>query len=174
MPYPDTTLRDDVVDPLYGGRPGSEFGTPAWTWAANVLQFLSTAFLTYLRAPYTTQVVVVKGAVAAGEVVVFDAADPLAGGGYHVRRVEAGDATSTTAVLLGVCLEPAASGARARVATSGILPRTSTGLATLAAGAAVTVDFASARLRAAALGEPVLGYGDTAGNVLLLPPARLA
>jgi hypothetical protein len=68
--YPDTTLRDDVVDPLYGGRPGAEFGSLAWTWAANVLQFLSTAFLTYLRAPYTTQVPVVQDAVAAGDVLV--------------------------------------------------------------------------------------------------------
>lgn len=172
--YPDTTLRDDTVDPLYGGRPGSEFGSPAWTWAANVLQFLSTAFLTYLRAPHGTQVVVCQEALAAGDGVVFDASTSLASGGYHVRRVASGDSASSTAFFLGVALEPCAAGARVRVASAGIVPRTTTGLATLTGGAPVTIDFSSARLRAAATGEPVVGYGDTAGNVLLLPPARLA
>lgn len=170
--YPDTTLRDDVVDPLYGGRPGAEFGALAWTWCANVLQFLGTAFLTYNRAPYTTQVVVTQQAVAAGEWVVFDASSPVAGGGYRVRKVAGGDAGSSTAFLLGLALEPAAAGARVRVASGGLIPRTITGLAALAAGAPVTVDYASARLRAAAGGEVVVGYGDTAGNVLLLAPAR--
>jgi len=168
--YPDTTLRDDVVDPLYGGRPGSEFGGPAWTWAANVLRFLGEAFLTYLRAPHHTLVVTMEEEVSAGDVVVFDASAALVGGAYWCRRLGPSDSGTSTVHFLGVALEPAAAGARCRVATGGILTRTTTGIASLTGGAAVTADYTTARLRAATGGEPVLGYGDTAGNVLLRLP----
>lgn len=167
MAYPDTLLHDDEADPLYGGRPGSEFGGLAWEWAANVLRFLSQAHLAYNRASYRTIAVTVTNAVDPGDVVVVDL-NGGAGGAIVARKAASGDSGSSTVRVLGVCAVGAAAGRRAVVARDGVVPRLLTGFAELAAAATpISVDYTTGKLKVAAGVEPVIGAGDRQGNVLL-------
>lgn len=165
--YPDTLLRDDALDPLYGGRLGTEFGGLAFQCLWNVLRFLEEAHLAYHRQPYRTVAPAVTGAVAPGDVVVVDLSTPTAAGGYRARKAEAGDAASTTIRVLGVCIVGAAVSARAVVATTGLVPRTYTGLATAPAVAPLGVNWATGRLKLAAPGDLVVALADVNGNALL-------
>ncbi len=170
MSYPDSTLQNDELDELYGGRDGAEFGALAWTWINNVARVLSQRVLSHLRVPYRGVVVVVTQAVAPGQVVVVDLSQSIAGYLYFARPSSGGDAALPTSFVLGIATEGAAASARCLVATEGIVPRTLSGTANMTAGDPVTVDFANARLVAAAPGDPVYGYGDAVGNVLLKLP----
>lgn len=167
MAYPDTDLKTDTPDPLYGGRPALEFGGLAWQWVANVLDFLQRAHLAYNRAPYRSIAPIVTGAVDPGDVVLVDLATGGAGSIPLVRKAAAGDETAGTSRVLGVCVSGAANGKRAVVATGGLVPRALTGFAALTAGQAVAVDYSTGRLKVAGGGDAVVAYGDVRGNVLL-------
>jgi len=168
MGYPDTELKNDALDPPYGGRPAAEFGGLAWQFVHAVLDFLERAHLQHNRAPYRTVAAVVgSGSLALGEVAVVDLGASTVGGAYLVRKAASGDASSANVRVLGVCVVGAGVGARALLATSGLLPRTVTGFASLSAGAALAVDFTAGRLKVAGGGDPVVAYADLAGNALL-------
>lgn len=171
MSYPDTTLEDDELDPLYGGRPGTEFGARAWQWANNVLRHLSRNHLLHNRAPYRCVVVKVTNACDPGDVLVHDLRGTGAGlSEYAVRKATAGDDAlyaSGELLPLGVCILGASAGNKAVVAVRGIVPLTITGFGVSTAGTAVSWNLASGKLKIALVGEPVLGLQDTRGNVHL-------
>lgn len=167
MAYPDTLLTDDQLDPLYGGRPALEFGGLAWQWTNNVLRVLEAAHLLYNRNAFRTLAPLVQTGVAPGDVVAVVLAGSVIGGVYYARKVTTGDDAVVTTRLLGVCVVGASAGRRAVVATSGILPRVYAGFAALTAGQEMTVDYTAGRLKVADPGDPVIGYGDVQGNVLL-------
>lgn len=171
--YPNTTLEDDALDPLYGGEPGNKFGARAWQWACNVLRFLSRAHLLHNRNPFRCVVVQVLTACDVGDVVVHD----LRGTGaslsmYAARKATTGDDalyTSGELLYLGVCVEAAAAGRKAVVAVNGVVPYNVAGFGVQTAGTPVSVNLTSGKLKVAAAGEPVLGLLDTRGNVHLTP-----
>lgn len=166
--YPDTLLRDDQADPLYGGQAKTDFGGMAWEWVNNVLRFLGVVHLQYNRVPYRTAAFVVTGAaVAAGDVLVADLTASGVAGVYVVRRAAPGDAGAASSVVVGVAVEGAAAGRIVAAALSGILPRTLSGFAALTAAQPVAVDYTAGRLKVAGGGDPVVGYGDPNGNVAL-------
>lgn len=160
--YPDTRLREDQLDADYGGRPSAEFGGPAWAWVNGVLIYLERAFLTYSRVPWTTVVAVSTQAAQAGSVALFAPGVFAPSRGYVVRPYDAGLVGPR---VLGLYLEPASAGARARIAVAGIVPPTVTGLAERASPADVTLDTATGRLKVASPGDTVLGRVDLQGNV---------
>lgn len=160
--YPDTTLRDEVLDPDFGGAPANVFGQLAWKWANSLLRFLGQAYLTYLRAPYTTVVAVSTDPAAAGHVAAFARDQASVGALPYVGPY---NGARTNQVALGVYLEPASAGARARIATTGIVPASITGLGSAATSATVYLDTTTGRLTRTA-GAFVLGRADPAGNVL--------
>ena len=172
--YPDTTLNDDALDPLYGGEPGSSFGARAWQWINNVVQHLARAHLLHNRSPYRCIAVDVVTAVDPGDVVVHD----LRGTGaslssYACRKATTGDDAlygSGELAYVGVCITGAASGRKAVVAALGIVPRSITGFGVQTAGTAASVNLTSGKLKVAAVGEPVLGLLDTRGNLYLTLP----
>lgn len=171
MTYPDTTLEDDALDPLYGGQPGNKFGARAWQWANNVLRFLSRAHLLHNRQPFRCIVVQVLTACDPGDVLVHD----LRGTGaalssYAARKAQAGDDglyASGELLYLGVCVEGAAAGAKAVCAIKGIVPFNIAGFGVQTAGTPVSANLASGKLKVAAGGDTVLGLLDTRGNVNL-------
>lgn len=171
MGYPDTTLEDDELDPLYGGRPGTEFGARAWQWANNVLRHLSRNHLLHNRAPYRCVVVKVTNACEPGDVIVHD----LRGTGaslseYAARKATTGDDglyASGELLPLGVCILGAAAAGKAVVAVRGIIPLNITGFGVQTAGTAASWNLTSGKLKVAAVGEPVLALLDTRGNAHL-------
>lgn len=167
MGYPDTNLPNDTLDDPYGGQPATAFGAPAWQLVWNVLLFLEEAHLLYNRAPYRTVAVQVTTALAAGEVAVVDLSVGVPQGGYLVRKPVIGDVGFGGVRVLGVCVLGASVGHRALVAVQGIVPRTVTGFATLAAATPLAVDYATGRLKVAGGGDPVIAYGDVNGNAHL-------
>lgn len=167
MAYPDSTLREDVLDALYGGRPALEMGGLAWQWINNVVRVLSEGHLLYNRNAFRTLAPVTSTALAVGDVAVVALAEAGASGAYVVRKAVAGDAGVATTRVLGVCLVGAAATRRAVLATYGIVPRVSAGFASLTAAQEVAVDYPTGRLRVAVGGDVVVGYGDVQGNVLL-------
>lgn len=168
MPYPDTTLKDDTLDPLYGGRPATEWGALAWQWINNVVRFLGQAHLDYNRVPFRSiAATVYSGSLAAGDVAVVDLGTSTAAGALLVRKARTDDLTNPLVRVLGVTVSGAGVNARARIAVGGLLPRTYTGFATLPGGAPLAVNYTAGRLKVAATGEAVIAYGDVQGNALL-------
>lgn len=169
--YPDTTLNDDELDPLYGGRTGSEFGSLAWQWANNVLRFLSRAHLLHNRSPFKALTLRTIDALDVGDVVVHD----LRGTGaplesYAVRKAATGDAglyASGELLFIGVCVEGASAGRRAVVARIGIVPYTLTGLTAQSAGTPISANLTTGKLKVASGGDVVLGVADRRGNLHL-------
>lgn len=164
MAYPDTQLRDDLPDDDFGGATDVEFGGLAWAWANAVLIFLGRAFLTYARVPWTTVVAVSRNAAAAGQVAVFAPAVAVTSRGYAVTPYDAG---LSEARVLGVYLESCGAGARARIATAGLVPPAVTGLGTRGAPADAGLDAATGRVRSAVAGDLVIGRIDLQGHLLL-------
>lgn len=167
MAYPDTDLRNDALDPLYGGRPALEWGGGAWQWINNVIRVLEEAHLLYNRREFRCIAPVVAQMVVPGDVVAVDltANGPLSI--PSVRKVAGGDASSATVRILGVVVVGAAAGKRASVATHGIVPRLVTGFVQATGGADIAVDYATSRLKVAAGADVVIGSADPGGNVLL-------
>jgi hypothetical protein len=91
MAYPDSTLRDDTLDALYGGRPALEMGGLAWQWINNVVRVLSEAHLLYNRSAFRTLAPVTSTALAVGDVAVLALAEAGGQGAYVVRKAVAGD-----------------------------------------------------------------------------------
>jgi hypothetical protein len=161
--YPDTQLREDREDDDFGGRPAAEFGGLAWAWANAVLVFLGRAHLTYARVPWTTVVAVSRDAALAGQVAVFAPNVAAAARGYTV--VPYGVALSEARVV-GIYLESCGPGARARLATGGLVPPTVSGLGTRAAPVDAGLDATTGRVRVAEAGDLVLGRLDLQGHLL--------
>jgi hypothetical protein len=162
MTYPATNLADDLPDEDFGGRTAVEFGGLAWAWANAVLTFLGRAHLAYARVPWTTVVAVSQDAAAAGQVAVYAPAVAVVSRGYAVTPYDAG---LSEARVLGVYLESCGAGAKARVATAGVVPPTVTGLGTRAAPADAGLDPATGRVRTAQVGDLVLGRIDLQGHL---------
>lgn len=167
MAYPDTDLRDDALDPLYGGRPALEWGGLAWQWINNVVRVLSEAHLLYNRREFRCIAPVTSVMLVPGDVAVVDLLDTGSQAIPQVRKATSGDAALATVRVLGVCIVGAAPGKRASLATRGIVPRTITGFATAVGGAEIAVDYATGRLKFAAGGDTVIAYADPGGNALL-------
>lgn len=163
MAYPDTSLKQDVQDPDFGGQPPNKFGVPAFQWINSVLQFLSSVYLLYVRKPWTTQVVISTDAASAGDVAAIDAGSSNVGGAYKVSRYSN---TMANPVVVGVYLEPVSMGAKARVATGGILPPTLTGLPTGTTSQQCGLNASTGRLRVAVGGDLAMGTIDPQGNVI--------
>jgi hypothetical protein len=167
MAYPDSTLRDDTLDALYGGRPALEMGGLAWQWINNVVRVLSEAHLLYNRSAFRTLAPVTSTALAVGDVAVLALAEAGGQGAYVVRKAVAGDEGVATTRVLGVCVVGAGATRRAVLATSGVVPRVVAGFASLTAAQEVSVNYTTGRLQVAGGGDVVVGYGDVQGNVLL-------
>jgi hypothetical protein len=164
MPFPDTTLGSDTLDPEYGGLPANKIDGRSWRWLNAVLRFLSRAYLAYLRVAYTTVAAVSQTSALPGDVAVFVGGNFVVGSAYDVRKYVAG---LTGARFAGVYLEGCNPAARARVITSGIVPALVAGIGAQAAVKAAGLDVATGRLRVAVVGDVVLGTIDLQGNVLL-------
>jgi hypothetical protein len=161
--FPDTTLREDQLDPEYGGRPGNELGILNWAWLHGVVRFLSEAFLEYARVPWTTAVMISQDKATLGDVAVMRMDTFVPAYGYHAGKYSNG---STDQRFLGVFLESVSSGAKARFAIGGIIPPTITGLSSVGSPADVGVDPTNGRLRAAQPGDTIVGEMDIMGNFL--------
>ena len=164
MAYPDTTLPSDLLDPEYGGRPATEFGGPAWRWINSVVRFLASAFLSYLRVPYSMVVVLSQSSASVGDVAVMVVGNALANSGFDVRKVTAG---LTVPAFLGIYADGTGALLKARVITSGIVPAAITGIAAQSTPQFAGLDATAGRLRVAQAGDYVLGVIDLQGNVLL-------
>jgi hypothetical protein len=162
--YPNSALVDDVLDESYGGQPGNAWGSPAFAWVNSVLTFLGDAYLKYTRVPYTTLVVTVQQAVAAGDAIVLYPDNGVVGGGFYAARYAA---SQTNLHLLGIALEPVSAGAKCRVASQGIVPARLTGLTATGSSADVGIYATTGRLRIAQGGDTVVGRVDANGNLLL-------
>ena len=163
MAYPDTDLRDDLLDAEYGGAPASAFGQPAFKFIHSVLRFLSQAYLTYIRQPYNTVVAVSQSSAAAGDIAVFVGGEYVTGSLYGVRKYVSG---LSGPYIYGVYLEPVSAGFKSRIAISGIIPPSVVNLGTRAAVESVGLDTSTGRPRIAQVGDVVLGAIDRQGNIL--------
>lgn len=165
MGYPDTNLGSDAIDADFGGQPASAFGVPAFTWINSVLKFLSRAYLTYVRQPYSTIVAVSQTSAVAGDVAVHAAGTAALGGLYNVCKASGGLAAGV--VLLGIYLEPCSAGAKARIAIAGIIPPNLTGLSPQSAPQVAGVNVSTGRVRVAIVGDPVVGIIDLQGQLFV-------
>ena len=160
VPFPRTQLEDDALDEPFGGRPANQWGVPARTFIDNVLRFLARAHLDYNRSPSRTIVVGAPIAVVAGDVAYFfGAAQP---GGQPTIGPKA---LGAPLIIAGVFAESGSIGARVRVITHGIVPRSVT-LLPIGAVRDLGIDAALGRLREAQVGDVIVGKVDTAGNAL--------
>lgn len=171
--YPGTNLTTDIADAPYGGVPANRWGTPARQYVDVVLQFLGKAYLKYLRVEYLTHAVILSSNCNVGDVAVFDTGHFVSASGYWARNALAASGGATNALVWGVFIEAGSVGARVRVATHGVLAPSITGLGLQTAGTPVGVDFTLGKLRVAINGDPIVGYCDIQGNVLLLAPGHL-
>lgn len=158
--FPRTQLEEDTLDEPFGGRPANQWGVPARTFIDNVLRFLARAHLEYNRSPSRTIVIVAPVAVVAGDVAYYFGAAQL-DGNATIGPKSAG----TPLLVAGVFAESGSIGARVRVITHGIVPRSVTGMP---AGAVrdLGIDAALGRVREAQVGDAIVGKVDTAGNAL--------
>jgi hypothetical protein len=161
--YPDTQLGSDVLDDEVGGQPISEFGIPAFQFVHSALRFLSRAYLTYLRAPCDTIVVVSQSSAAAGDVAIFAAGEFVVSSGYYASKYASG---LTAKFALGIYLEPVGAGAKARVARGGVIAANLANVGVQTAAQDAGLNTATGRLRVAQLGDVVLGTFDIQGNLL--------
>jgi hypothetical protein len=164
MAYPDTSLPNDVLDPDFGGQPAKDFGGQAWQWINAVVRFLSSAYLMYARAPYSTIVVVSRTSAIAGDVAVFVAGNAHGDGSYDVRKYVGSLATP---MFAGIYLESVSVGAKARVAPWGVIPPIVTGFAAQGSAVDAGLNISTGRLRIAQTGDTVLGKVDLQGHTLL-------
>lgn len=172
MAYPNSSLPSDVQDAPYGGQPANKFGTLARQFLDSAIQAIESIILSHIRVPWSTIVVASTTGNNVGDFCLFDQGTFVTGSGYYARnKVGTG---SGTFMVFGIFLDAASAGAKARIAYGGLVPPSITGLGVLAADTPITMDLTSGRARAAANGEPVYGYTDIQGQVLLLPPARIA
>lgn len=167
MGYPDTTLRDDVLDDLYGGRPALEWGGFAWQWINNVIRVLEDGHLLYNRREFRCIAPVADAMLVPGDVAVVDLATAGPQSIPKVRIAAIGDVGIPTVHVLGVVVVGASPGKRPSVAIGGIVPRNVTGFATATGGAEIAVNYTTGRLKVATGGDVVIGYADPGGNVLL-------
>lgn len=160
VPFPRTQLEDDLLDEPFGGRPANQWGVPARTFIDNVLRFLARAHLDYNRSPSRTIVVVAPVAVVVGDVAYFFGAAQLDGSATIGPK-----SLGAPLLIAGVFAESGSIGARVKVITHGIVPRSVTALPT-GAVRDLGIDAAVGRVREAQVGDVIVGKVDTAGNAL--------
>ncbi len=168
--YPQSALSTDVQDAAYGGAPANRFGTPARSFIDSCIQAIEKIILTHIRVPYTVQVVHSSSGNVAGDVCYFDEGTFVTAQDYFATTAAH---KSGTALFWGVFLDSASTNGKARVITGGVVPPSLTALAPQTAGTHVGVNDSTGKLRVALVGDPIVGYFDTQGNVFLLQPGRL-
>lgn len=161
MTYPDTSL-PGARDSLYGGRPASEFGQPAFKFIHSVLDFFERWFLDHTYQPRNTIVATAANAMTLGDVAVFVSGAAQPGGLYDARSYVAGLSSPR---CLGVVVVAAAAGQKAVIATHGIIDASVSGLG--GATGDVGMDATTGRLRPAQVGDVLVGQSDLNGNVFL-------
>lgn len=176
--YPSNTFEAGLLNSLFGGANASEFGQDAWTFTSGLAWSITNWLLRWKRKPYTVVVPIVQEDVAIGDVLAIDftltATNADGQTILYVRRYGTWTAAGTF-LMLGVALEGATAGAQCHTAVGGALPANIfSGLTGQAAGATLTADTGTGKLRAWATGETVYAYVASNAAVFLLYPGRLA
>jgi hypothetical protein len=176
--YPSSGFLQGILNSLYGGADGAEFGPDAWTFLNGWVRDIAYWLLKWQRQPYDVQVGYVQEAVSVGDVLAADlgqvASDPGGLDIIYIRKIGTGTGL-TNAVIIGVALEAAGAGAQCHFGAGGLLPASLfTALAGNAAGTKLAADVATSKLRTWVAGDEVVGYLNTRGSVLFLGAARPA
>jgi hypothetical protein len=172
--YPDNLLEQDEMPSPYGGEGGRDFGGLAWDWLHGIIQTISKRILQHLRVDHDAHAPIVQDAVVVGDCIGVDLSRTASGRPWIGKMTSI---SANNAVFLGVALEGRTAGLRCRVAAHGLVDATVTGLIGTAVSAGkvdVSVNASTNKLKVAAVGEEVVGWSDTGGNVMLLAPGRLA
>lgn len=167
MAFPDTNLKDDAVDPQYGGNPANSWTQDDRSYVDAVLQFFGQFWVNYVRRPYVTFCPISQSDATAGEVLIHRTTSVLTNGGYYTRSVK-GVTIGAGDLFAGVYLEACSAGDRVRVACGGIIPPAVTGLAASStAPRPLTWDTVTGKLKVAGGGDIIIGYADMQGHVFL-------
>lgn len=174
MGFPNTLLGSDQPDPQYGGRRGDQWEPLDRIYVDAVAQFLGAAHLKYNRAPYSTIVVTTSTACAPGEVAILETGASAAFGSYVAKSAK-GIGVVAPHQAIGLFLDSAVNGGKARVAIAGVVTADITGLPGLtldgSGHAPLTCNTTSGRLQLAGPTDPVLALGDVNGNALMVEGA---
>jgi hypothetical protein len=169
--YPSNTFKTGILNSLYGGATGREWGGPAWDFISGWVRDIADWLITNVMVPWRVSVVTTQDALMPGDIVVMDLTRSATVNGLpypYFRKFNGGSGY----VALGLAAAAAGSGGLATVAYSGPVPVSMTGLTGLTAGSRVSGDATTGRLKAWAVGDEALGYVDPAGNVFVLGAGR--
>lgn len=176
--YPSNLFRQGLKNTLYGGAAGNEFGGDAWTYLCGIAKDIHDHLLDYRRRPYTVEFGIVQNDVVPGNILAVDlglsttaTVDGSAVAYPYIRKIGSGSGLAN-AVVIGVAVDAASSGAQVAYATSGLLPAALFNLSGNSPKTAVTANLATSTFKLAGIGDETLGYLDVIGNILLLGAAR--